>query len=222
MQAGARAGLWAVGAGSAVILALDAYAMTTGEFDLARRTISQHGLGPGGWIFALAVVALAAGSLAIGVSLVRRRLAAALSLGMLALLLWCAALVTVAWFPKHDWTVGPSMSGTIHRIASVVAFASLPVAALLLTRPWWRRPAARVAALLGLASLLWVAGITAVIVHAGLNGLAWWRVMPLGLVERGLAVTEVATVLALGAWAALHPGRPARVIPPRVRVGQEG
>lgn len=59
---------------------------------------------------------------------------------------------------------------------------------------------------LGVCSAAWVAGIvTAVLVGAD-SGLPWYRVVPLGLVERGLAVTEVAALLALGVWGAARLG----------------
>ena len=34
-----------------------------------------------------------------------------------------------------------------------------------------------------------------------LTGVPWWQFVPLGLVERGLAVTEVVAVVVMGAWA---------------------
>ncbi|MFD1940136.1 MULTISPECIES: DUF998 domain-containing protein [Nonomuraea] len=199
MHGPARAGLAAVAAGAVVIVGLDVAYL--GEINPLRRTISEHGLGDQGWIFGLGVALLAVGSLAIGVSLLRRRLAGAL--GLVALAGWSLGLLVVAWFPKHDWSVGPSVSGSIHRVGSFVAFLCLPVAAMLIARTWRRRPRAALAAfLLGGASLLWVAGIATMIAIGNSNGMAWWRVMPLGLVERGLAVTEVGALIALGVWAA--------------------
>jgi hypothetical protein len=38
------------------------------------------------------------------------------------------------------------------------------------------------------------------------TGVRWWRAIPLGAVERALALAEVATVLALGWWAARASG----------------
>ncbi len=58
--------------------------------------------------------------------------------------LWTLSLLTVVWFTKTDWTVGPSTGGTIHRYASVVGFVSLPVAVQLVAgtafpaSPGWR------------------------------------------------------------------------------------
>ncbi|GAA3159757.1 DUF998 domain-containing protein [Planomonospora alba] len=208
MQRAAHAGLGAVGAGAAIVLGLDVAYLA--EIDPLRRTISEHGLGEHGWLFALGLGLLAAGSLAIGASLVGRGVAAVRSFGTVALAAWSAGLLVAAWFPKHDWSVGPSLSGSIHRVGGIVAFLSLPLAALVIARPWrrhpeWRRPALAVLAL-GLGSLLWVLGIAGAVVAAESSGLPWWRVMPLGLVERGMAVTEVAALVALGVWAARGGG----------------
>ena len=183
-----------------MILGLDLAAL--GELDPLRRTISEHGLHEYGWVFGLGVALLAAGSVAIGVSLARRRLAGVV--GTVALMAWSAGLLVIAWFPKHDWSVGPSLSGSIHRAGSVVAFLSLPLAALIIARPWRRATgAASLAAFaFGLLSVLFALSMIAVMTIGAQSGLPWWRVMPLGLVERGLAVIEVAALAALGVWAA--------------------
>ncbi|WP_336208034.1 DUF998 domain-containing protein [Nonomuraea sp. LPB2021202275-12-8] len=201
MHRAARWGLGAVGAGVTVIIGLDLAALD--EMDPFRRTISEHGLREGGWLFGLGVALLAAGSAAIGVSLARRRLAGIV--GTLALMAWSAGLLVTAYFPKHDWSVGPSLSGSIHRAGSVVAFLSLPLAALIIARPWRRveRGAASLAAFaFGLLSVLFVLGMAALVTVGARSGLSWWQVMPLGLVERGLAAIEVAALTALGVWAA--------------------
>ncbi|MEV0588863.1 DUF998 domain-containing protein [Nonomuraea sp. NPDC050310] len=206
MQRAGQAGLAAVGVGSAVVVGLDLARLD--EMSPIRRTISEHGLGPQGWIFAVAVALLALGSAAIAACLARRRLAG--PVGTLALLAWSAGLLVAATFPKHNWAVGPSLSGTVHRWGSIVAFLSLPVAALIIARPWrhpeWRRRAA-VAYGLGIGSVVTVLGIAAVMTVGWGNGLAWWQVMPLGLVERVLAAVEVATVIALGLWSAARADR---------------
>ncbi|MFB4279323.1 MULTISPECIES: DUF998 domain-containing protein [unclassified Nonomuraea] len=212
MHQPARWGLGAAGAGVAVILGLELSSLD--EMNPLRRTISEHGLGPDGWLFGLGVGLLAAGSVAIGVSLARKRLAGIF--GTLALMGWSVGLFLTAWFEKHDWSVGPSTSGSIHRVGSFVAFLCLPLAAVVIARPWRHRERSRATLLafgFGICSVLWVVGIGAVMLVGAGNGLPWYRVMPLGLVERGLAVTEVAALLALGVWAAarrLNVAEPAR------------
>ncbi|MFC7592695.1 DUF998 domain-containing protein [Nonomuraea antimicrobica] len=201
MHQPARWGLGAAGAGVVVILGLDLTSLD--EMNPFMRTISEHGLGPDGWIFGLGVGLLAAGSAAIGVSLARKRLAGVF--GTIALMSWSVGLFMTAWFEKHDWSVGPSTSGSIHRVGSLIAFLSLPLAAVVIARPWRHRERSKatlVAFGFGICSVLWVVGIGAVTFIGAGNGLPWYRVMPLGLVERGLAVTEVAALLALGVWAA--------------------
>lgn len=209
MHRPARAGLATIGIAAALILMLDMMYAT--EFTLVRRTISQHQLRPTGWIFGVAMALLAAGSVAIVVSLVRQRLSRGSSAGVAALLVWSAGLLVVAAFPKHDWSIGPSFSGYVHRAGGVVAFLSLPLAALLISAPWWRHPRwrrpARVVTALGAATLVWITGVAVVVVRATLDDLAWWRVMPFGAVERGLALLEVATLVALGVWAASRAQR---------------
>lgn len=201
MHQPARWGLGAAGTGVAMIAGLELSSLD--EMNLIRRTISEHGLGPDGWIFGLAVGLLAAGSAAIGVSLARKRLAGVF--GTIALMGWAVGLFLAAWFEKTDWSVGPSLSGTIHRWGSIVAFLCLPIAAVIIARPWRHRERSRatlVAFGFGICSVLFIAGMAVLMWIGGQDGMPWWRVMPLGLVERGLAIIEVAALLALGVWAA--------------------
>ena len=44
----------------------------------------------------------------------------------------------------------------------------------------------------------------------GLTGVPWWQFVPLGLFERGLALTEVAALVVMGMWAARAAARSAR------------
>ncbi len=124
------------------------------------RTISEYALTDVGWMFNLGVLSLAAGSLAIFAAVVRAGLARPGSVGIWLGGCWSAALTVIVLFPKHNWAVGPSANGQIHRAASIVAFLCLPVAVLLLTRrrgvPRRDHPiAARFAWWLAVASLAW-------------------------------------------------------------------
>jgi hypothetical protein len=87
-----------------------------------------------------------------------------------------------------------------------VAFFCLPAAALAVGRAWrgdvrWGRFAAWTRRL-GVVSLVWLAPMLLGFVLRPLTGVPWWRFVPLGLFERGVAVTEVVAVLVLGWWAA--------------------
>ncbi|WP_330186080.1 DUF998 domain-containing protein [Dactylosporangium sp. AC04546] len=187
------------------------------RLDWTTRTVSHYALLPNGWVFDVATLLLAAGSLAVLVALARagllRRPAAA------ALLLWVAGLVGVVWFEKHNWAAGPSVSGDVHRAASVVAFLSLPAGALLAATPWLRggraRVPARLVALGGTLSLLSFTPILWAVLSEPWTGVRWWRAIPLGGVERVLGLAEVATVLLLAWWAVRSARGPGTAEPPR-------
>lgn len=171
--------------------------------DWSSRTISQYALLSNGWMFDVATLLLAAGSAAVLVALRRAGLVRGAAAG--ALLLWVVGLVGVVWFEKHNWSSGPSVSGDIHRAASLVAFLSLPAGALLAATPWLRGPDARAAprlvALGGAVSLLCFSPILWALVSQSWTGVRWWRAIPLGTVERLLGLAEVGTVLLLAWWA---------------------
>lgn len=214
----ALAGIAAVLVGVGMIGALHVTGPSA-ELDPMRRTISQYALLETGAVFNVAVVVLALGSAATLLALIRTGLVPVRSSGALALLLWCVGLVAVVYFPKHNWSVGPSIEGTIHRYASVVAFVSLPVAALLIGRRWrrderWRGPAA-VTTGLGVLALLCFAPIAVAFALHPITGVPWWRAIPLGGVERLLALVEVVTVVHLAWWAIRAAAKPARLKPAR-------
>jgi hypothetical protein len=195
------------GLGAACVLAsLSLYAALhvmapSADLDWMRRTISQYALMPNGWIFDTATLLLAAGSAAVVAALLRAGVlsrTAAVALG-----LWVIGLVGVVWFEKHNWQAGPSMSGDVHRVASVVAFLSLPVGALLAARRGGG-PARWVAAG-GVVSLLCFMPILWAVLAEPWTGVRWWRAIPLGGVERLLGLAEVMTVLLLARWAVRTP-----------------
>jgi hypothetical protein len=179
--------------------------------DPVRRTISEYALVPGGWLFDVAVVVLALGSAAVLGALVAVGLTRALSAPSVLVGLWCVGLLLVVAFEKTNWSIGPSVSGYIHRYASLAAFVALPVGALLLVRHWrgdrrWRAFTRPVTALstLALASFL---PIVVAIAARGVLAVPWWRAVPLGLLERVLALAEVVVVVILGAWAVARAER---------------
>jgi hypothetical protein len=176
------------------------------------RTISEYALGTNAWMFDLGVLALAAGSLAVLAGLVRIGAVRALGGTSVLVTLWTASLVALVVFQKYDFAHGghSGPSGLIHRMASLVAFLSLPSAALLAARgaaarhPEWARPAAQVrwAALVSCACL---SLLVYAIGRGVLTDVAWWRVLPLGALERLIAGSEVITAITLGRWARQPP-----------------
>lgn len=218
----ALAGAAAVVLTVALIGGLDLFRLTESTFHL-RRTISEYALGPYRWVFDTGVVLLVLGSLAILAVLVGRGVARWHSVGALAFAAWSVGLALVVVFPKNDWSIGPSVSGSIHRFGSLLAFISLPIAMVLLARPWVRDAAwgahARWTFRFGLLSALTFTPLLYAILVNAVTGRSWWRVFPLGYVERVLVLTEVVAVLVAGVWAvacgaaATRPAPPAAVQP---------
>jgi hypothetical protein len=163
------------------------------QVSVVRRTISEYALLEDAWVFNLGVLALAFGSLAVIASLAGQKLIKAISPASILIGIWSLCLIAIVAFPKNNWAIGPSFGGMIHRYASVVAFISLPIAAILIGRatrsvwPVW----------LGAISLAWFGFILGAVVLQPFTGTRWWVAIPLGAVERGLLLTEVAAVASL-------------------------
>lgn len=216
------AGLGCAGIALCALLVGSLHVLQARRVDPVRRTISEYALGADGWMFDLGVSALAVGSVLVLFALVGARLLGWGSTGAVALGLWAVTLLVVVAFEKTNWSVGPSVSGYIHRYASLAAFVALPVAALALGRRWrrdprfGRYPAATTA--LGWLSLGWLSTILLGVLLRPLTGVPWWQFLPLGLVERGLAATEVVALVVMGAWAhragVVHSGRGTRTAVP--------
>jgi hypothetical protein len=171
-----------------------------------RRTISEYALGDYRPVFDVAVLLLAFGSLAILAALVHKGLTRWRSGGSIALILWSVGLLLVVAFPKTNWAMGTNqVSGSIHRFGSMLAFVSLPIAIILLARPWlkdhvWGRHA-RWTMASGVLSVIAFMPILYAIVMGSMGGVRWWRVFPLGYIERILLIAEVGAVLVVGLWA---------------------
>ena len=189
----------AVGA-IAAVLALDATlgGQRVRGRELRRATISEYVYTSGSWAFVVAVLTLAATSAALLVGLIRAGRLRWRSAGSVLMTLWVVGLVAVVAFPKHNWVTGPSASGTVHRVATLVAFVALPVAVLLIARG--RSGPARAARWLAVTGMGWLAVLFGAIAVGVFIDQSWWRLIPLGLVERGIAGFEVAALVALGLW----------------------
>ncbi|WP_329046204.1 DUF998 domain-containing protein [Amycolatopsis sp. NBC_01488] len=199
-------GVAALALGAALVLLLQVIPPTD-EISATRRTISEYGLSEHKGLFDLAVVLVALGSAAgFAVLHSQRRLpAAAAVLGAL----WTVGLLVIVAFPKPDWaTVSRSdFGGTLHRVASVVAFVALPLAVLIAAHAALPDSPARrwLAQVLAIASLGWFAVILGAVVVAAVDGGRWWTLIPLGLVERGMALTELVALGVLLAPARSQP-----------------
>ncbi|MEU7475940.1 DUF998 domain-containing protein [Lentzea sp. NPDC042327] len=191
-------------------LAVVATVAMVGLLDLTvgalHRTISEYALGDYRPVFDVAVLLLVAGSAGILTALVHKGLTRWRSAGSVALLLWSFGLLLVVVFPKTNWAMGTNqLSGSIHRFGSMVAFVSLPVAVVLLARPWlrdhvWGRHA-RWTMASGLLSVVAFMPLLYAIVLGAVSDVRWWNVFPLGYIERILLAAEVLAVLVVGLWA---------------------
>ena len=203
----ANAGLGLLTLGSLLVLLLHVLPPSS-QINPMARTISEYALGANGWMFDVGVLALAAGSMLVLAGLVRAGVVRALSGSSVFVTLWSAALAVLVFFEKYDFANGEhtGASGMIHRLASLVAFLSLPTAALLASRgaarrnPSWRRPAAltRWAALASWATL---SLLIYAVAQSFVTDVSWWRVFPLGGMERLIALAEIVAVFAMGSWA---------------------
>jgi hypothetical protein len=200
------AALGLVGTGIAVVLVGLLHVVAAEQVNPVRRTISEYALGDSDWMFDVGVLGLAAGSALVLLALVRAGIVAGRSVAAVLLVVWTVALVAVVAFDKANWSVGPTPSGYVHRFASLAAFSSLPLAALALGRRWRADPRwsafAAWSRWSGALMLGWLVVILLAVALRPFTGVPWWQLVPLGLVERGLAITAVVTVVVLGRWAA--------------------
>lgn len=203
----AAAGASLVGVAAGLVAVLHVVAP---ELRPAWTMISDYALGGYGPLFDAAVLTLVAGSGAVLLALLRTGLLRGAS-GSVALLgTWCVAMLVVVAFPTCYCGTEVTASGVVHAVASMTGFLALPLAAIRMGRRWqdhpdWGRQAAWARGL-GVVSLGWLTPmILGVVPVAALAG-PLWRVVPFGLVERSLAVTEIAVLLLLSAWAARAAG----------------
>ncbi len=186
-------------AGGALLILLLQVLPATSDISPVRRTISEYALSEHKWIFDVAVLLVAFGS-AIGFgALIRRRHLPALSTASVFCALWTLSLVVIVAFPKNNWAIGPSAGGTVHRIASVVAFVCLPLAVWFAAKAVFPSSPARraVTRVLAVGALAWFGVILGAIVVSMNGGRPWWQAIPLGLVERAMALTGLIALASL-------------------------
>lgn len=184
--------------GAGIVLAL-AFIPPTDQISVMRRTLSEYGLGANKGLFDVGVLLVVAGSTLILASLWRARRLPTPSVVFGAL--WVLGLLCIVVVPKANWAVvaGFSAGGTIHRFASFVAFLCLPFAVLTAARTVFphaprRRFAVRLFACLSLA---WFGVILGAIAVGAVDHQRWWLLVPLGLVERAMALTELISIALL-------------------------
>lgn len=165
--------------------------------------LSKYALTPAGWLFDLAVTALALGVGGIVAALVLTRTVTVTSAPFTALSGCALGLVAIVIFPDYTNHAGRLTTiGWLHWSASVAAFAGAPLAALQLARR--QRRAAGCSWPLSAARWLSVAAGACLTVYVAGAVLEWTTDLPVwrvgGAVERGLAAAEIAIAVTLAAW----------------------
>lgn len=154
------------------------------DVSAAASVTSEYAIGPYGFLMTSAYFAFSIALVALAAGLARELSDPARGLSGIALLLLAAlATATAGVFPVDVGAPRPvTPTGWTHRIAAIIAFASMSLAPLLLTRPFRRHP--------GWEDLAWIGRI------AGVTGLAGLAAIQLYLLERGLAGAAQRVVLA--------------------------
>lgn len=165
--------------------------------------LSDYALTSAAWLFDMSVLILAIGVGSVLAALVIGGCLRAASPAFVAMTVCCVALIAVVIFPDHalNGVLGPS--GWVHWGAAMVAFGGLPFSSSLL-RQRHRGPRCRVR-LHGLTrALSLTAGACFLVLFVGstvdlMTSWPVWRVG--GIVERILALTEMAVTVLLAGWA---------------------
>ena len=190
----AAVGAAAAVAGAGLVVAL--HVLEPAE-DVVHSMISDLVFGPNPWLFDLAVLLVMAGSLAVRAALARAGLLTGAG-GLMAA--FAAAMTMIAAFPTCHCQVQVTTAGVVHAAASLVAFTSLPLAALRLAAQHevtWRRIAAW-ARHTARACLCCLAPMGLAVVPIVLSVPVPF---PFGLIQRMTGLLAVALLLLLAGWA---------------------
>ncbi|QKV80726.1 DUF998 domain-containing protein [Amycolatopsis sp. Hca4] len=128
-----RVGLSLTAVGALVLIAMDVFPPTT-PWNPLRDTMSQAQWGAGKWVFRLAVAGVALGSAA---ALTATAFGHGCRLGWAVAVpagIWLAGLAVVTATVPHVPGTPHRVAGSVHEAATVIAFAALPVALILLGR----------------------------------------------------------------------------------------
>ena len=192
-------GVGAIAGGTVLVLLLQLIPPTN-RISPMWRTISEYGLSTDKWVFDLAVGLVALGSIVVFGTLVRRRLLAMWSAPTVLGALWTIGLLVIIAVPKADFARGHAAAhdpgGTVHRLASVVAFVCLPIAVMLGARAVFAVGSAvrRVTFWFGACALVWFLPIIVAALLMLDGGRPWWQTVPVGLIERLMALNEVTAI----------------------------
>lgn len=201
----AAQGMFAVAGVLLVVLHVD---RRWGPINPVTAMLSDYAWCPGWWLWDTALVLIAAGSAVVLAVLYRRQVLAGRP-AVSAMLAWCVSVAAVAAFSKDPQGGAVTPTGKIHLYATAISCVSLPAVGWLLGRhhrhqPAWEQSAAWSRRL----ALATIPFFLPFIVPFAANVLLG-RHLPTvatGLVERLMAVLELALLIVLARWI-----RPARI-----------
>jgi hypothetical protein len=99
--------------------------------------VSYYVHGVGGWLLTIGLLSLGLGSLALTIALCGEIGGRGSRAGLWCLAVWSVGAILGGAFaadPAGNWDKPPSMSGSIHGGAAMIAFITFPIAAMLLSR----------------------------------------------------------------------------------------
>lgn len=171
----------------------------------AHTMISNYALGGHRPLFDLGVLVLVAASAAVLAALVATGAVRPGGAATASLLVWCTGMVLVVAFPTTPSTLPPTPAAVVHAVAAVLGFAALPLGALAVARDWRAAHVRRAVVLRALAvvSLVLLVPVLGGFAPGAPVALPAVTGVPLGLLQRLLAVVDLAllVVLATGALA---------------------
>jgi hypothetical protein len=163
--------------------------------------VSYYVHGAYGWLTTVGLIALGIGSLALTFAVAGWARGRGGNIGVAALAVWGVGGLAAGIFsadPPGNWDQPPSLSGAVHGLAAMIAIASFPLAAVLLTRNLsrdhrWQRfrgPLLALAAAVALSFIAFMGSLLPVFVSPGPP--IW-----LGLTERVMLAVYVAWLAAV-------------------------
>ena len=205
-RAAALAGLAGIALSTGLVLALHELAPDPGP---AYTMISNYALGGYRPLFDLGVLVLVAGSAAVVAALVATGAVRPGGAATRLLLTWCTGLVLVVAFPTTSSSLPPTPEAVVHAVAAVAGFAALPLGALATARQWRAVHARRAAVLrvLAVLSLVLLVPVLGGIAPGSPVAVQVVGGVPFGLLQRVLAVVDLALLVVLATGALARAGR---------------
>jgi hypothetical membrane protein len=171
--------------------------------DPVSQPLSRYALLNDGWLFDAGVLVLATGLAALLVALVLRGYLHRTSPAFAALVVSGLGLIGVVVFPDYDASATFALGGWLHGTAAVLTFTGVPAAGFLLyRRQLARHGPSRLMRYAGWLSVLAGAWCTALFAACLLKRFSAGPLGQIGgVVERGVAATDLAIAMLLALWA---------------------